>query len=365
MNVTVKGFSLLVGAGFAALLYDPFPTLAAVAPALGTAAPFAVLGTNSTPTLGTVSCTDTGPGIGIFGQVGTTFPGGITNVGPCTITGPIVAPVGASVVADFNTAFASVDGLNPVCTGVIPIVTTVLPPGVYCSAAGTTIGAGVILTLSGTASDVWVFRVGTGGPGALTLTNAQVVMGGTAQACNVYWKTSAATTITDSSFVGTVLSGAAVTMTRGSWTGRGMATTDITLTDPAPMTFAGCSALSTITVNKDFIPNSPATVPVALTCTSGTVTTTPLNASEGAPAVFQVTGASVGATCTATETVPVGYTANQANCVGVALNGSCTIVNTLIPVVPATIPTLSEWAMIMMVALLVLFGVAGIRRRAM
>jgi hypothetical protein len=31
----------------------------------------------------------------------------------------------------------------------------------------------------------------------------------------------------------------------------------------------------------------------------------------------------------------------------------------------APIPTLSEWAMIMLAALLVLFGVAGIRRHAM
>ena len=75
MNVKGKYFSLLVGAGFAALLYDPFPTLAAVAPNLGTAAPYTVLGTNAIPTIGTVTCTDTGPGIGITGQVGTTFPG--------------------------------------------------------------------------------------------------------------------------------------------------------------------------------------------------------------------------------------------------------------------------------------------------
>jgi hypothetical protein len=211
--------------------------LAQVAPNLGTTAPFAVLGVNAVPTVGTVTCTDTGPGIGIFGQVGTTFPGGITNTG-CTITGPIVAPVGAGVVADFNTAFAAIDAQNPVCTGVIPIVTTTLPPGVYCSAAATTIGAGVTLTLLGNASDVWIFRVGTGGLGALTLTNTQVVMGGAANACNVYWKTASATTVTDSAFVGTVLSGAAATMTRGSWIGRAMATTDVTLTDPSPLT--GC-----------------------------------------------------------------------------------------------------------------------------
>ena len=150
----------------------------------------------------------------------------------------------AMVSLQINAAFASVDILNPVCNVLpFPIVTATLPPGVYCSAAGTTIGAGVILTLNGTASDVWVFRVGTGGPGALTLTSGQVVMGGTAQACNVYWKTSAAATSTDSIFLGTVLSGNAVTMTRGSWIGgRALATTDVTVTDAAPLT--GCAALA-------------------------------------------------------------------------------------------------------------------------
>ena len=215
------------------------PAWAQVAPNLGTAAPYAVLGANSIPIIGTVTCTDTGPGIGITGNVGTTF-NAITNTG-CTITGTIDAPVAGSVVTDFNAAYAAIDAANP-CTGVIPTVTTSLAPGVYCSAAATTIGAGVTITLNGNATDVWVFRVGTGGLGALTLTNAQVVMGGTAQACNVYWKTAQAATVTDSVFQGTVLSGAAATMTRGSWTGRMLASTDATLTDPAPMTFAGCAA---------------------------------------------------------------------------------------------------------------------------
>jgi ice-binding like protein/exosortase sorting signal-containing protein len=236
----MTGRGLLAIVGFAASLLVSATAWAQVEPVLNTAFPYAVLGANAIPIVGTVTCTDTGPGIGIFGQVGTTFPGGITNTG-CTITGPIVAPVPASVVNDFNNAFTSIDTQNPVCTGVIPIVTTTLPPGVYCSAAGTTIGAGVTITLLGNATDVWIFRVGTGGPGALTLTNANVVMGGAALACHVFWKTSAATTLTDSTFNGTVLSGAAVTMTRTNWTGRAMATTDVTLTDPIPMTFAGCA----------------------------------------------------------------------------------------------------------------------------
>jgi hypothetical protein len=233
----------LAGAGLAILVISP-PAWSQVAPNLGTAAPYAVLGTNAVPTVGTVTCTDTGPGIGINGNVGTTFTS-ITNTG-CTITGSIDAPVAGAVVTDFNAAYAAIDASNP-CTGVIPIVSTTLPPGVYCSAAATTIGAGVILTLSGSASDVWVFRVGTGGLGALTLTNAQVVMGGTALACNVFWKTAQAATVTDSAFVGTVLSGAAVTMVRGSWIGRALARTDATLTDPAPMTFAGCVGSAPIT----------------------------------------------------------------------------------------------------------------------
>ncbi|MEJ7668222.1 MAG: IPTL-CTERM sorting domain-containing protein [Casimicrobiaceae bacterium] len=314
--------------GTAASLLVSAPALAATSPPLGTAASYTVLGTNSIPTAGTVTCTNTGSGSTINGDVGSTFTS-ITN-SACTITGTIDTPVAGSVVTDFNNAYSALDSLNPTCDGVVPTTSTMLAPGVYCSAAGTTISAGVILTLSGSAADVWVFKIGTGGSGALTGNSFQVVMGGTAQACNVYWRTAEAATMTDSDFKGTLLAGGAITSTRGSYEGRALARTDVTVTDAAPMTFAGCAAPAAITVNKDFLPNSVAPVPVALTCTSGTVTTTPLNASEATPAVFTVTGASPGATCTATETLPAGYTADQTNCVSVALGGSCTITNTLL-----------------------------------
>jgi hypothetical protein len=209
-----------------------------VAPDLGNAAPFAVLGANAIPTVGTVTCTDTGPGTAINGNVGSTF-NTITNTG-CTINGVVTAPVAGAVVTDFNNAYNNLDGQNP-CTGTIPITTTTLGPGVYCSAAATTIGAGVIITLNGSATDVFVFRVGTGGLGALTLTNAQVVTGGAAQACNVFWKTAQGATLTDSATVGTILAGTAFSMTRGSLIGRGLARTDATVTDAAPLTFAGCA----------------------------------------------------------------------------------------------------------------------------
>jgi hypothetical protein len=70
-----------------------------------------------------------------------------------------------------------------------------------------------------------------------------------------------------------------------------------------------------------------------VTCTSGTVSNGSLLASEGAPAVFSITGASPGTTCTAVEnSVPSGYSADQSDCQQAKLlNGGCTIVNTANP----------------------------------
>jgi hypothetical protein len=96
------------------------------------------------------------------------------------------------------------------------------------------------------------------------------------------------------------------------------------------------------------------------------VATTPLNASESAPAVFTINGALPGATCTATETVPAGYVANQAGCVGVPLGSSCTITNTLAVVPPGTerqVPTLSEWALILLAALMGIAVFVTMRKR--
>jgi hypothetical protein len=79
----------------------------------------------------------------------------------------------------------------------------------------------------------------------------------------------------------------------------------------------------------DFSDNNSSSVSVSLTCSSGAVTNSPRNASQASPAVFNISGASAGASCTASESVPAGYTANQSNCQNRAINSSCTIVNTL------------------------------------
>lgn len=228
---------LLASVGLAALVSLAYAAPAgaqAVAPPLGTAGSYTVLGTNDSPIIGTVTCTRST----IDGNVGTTFTDITEDL--CTITGDTDAPVAAEVVDDFDDAYTALDTLNPdLGCAAMPTGIVSVPPGVYCSAAGTTYGVGDIFTLDGGADDVWVFKIGTGGTGALTGTGMQVVMGGDAQACNVYWWTAEGATLTDAVFAGTVLSGTAATMTDTSWEGRALATTDVTLTDSL---ITGCLA---------------------------------------------------------------------------------------------------------------------------
>ena len=90
-------------------------------------------------------------------------------------------------------------------------------------------------------------------------------------------------------------------------------------------------ATATFTVHKDFSDGNTDPVSISLDCTNNgaTVVSSPLNASEGNPAVFTVVEFAGDPQCTAIEVVPAGYTANQADCLGVALvaDGECTIFN--------------------------------------
>jgi hypothetical protein len=175
--------------------------------------------------------------------------GGFTNSPPCTINGHIDTnlAVAGTVVSDFDDAYDAVPILNPVCDGPVPTspTTATLTPGVYCSDAGITWIAGDMITLDGDADDVWVFRIGILGTGALTGTDMPVVMDGGAQACNVYWWTAEGATMTDAVFAGNVLSGAAATMTGTSWEGRALATEAVALTNS---TITGCQVASVLEI---------------------------------------------------------------------------------------------------------------------
>jgi hypothetical protein len=316
----------LLALGFAALLYGaPSALAAAVAPSLGAAGSFTVLATNSTPTSGSVTCTNST----INGDVGTTG-ASITNTG-CTINGAIVAPVASQVVTDFNTAYSNLPSQNSPCDAVLSSTpaTATLAPGVYCFTAGATMTS-VIFTLSGPSDGIWVFRIGTGGTGALTGTSFQVIMDG-GQACNVYWWTAEAAAMTDSDFKGTILAGSSISLTRGTFVGRALATKNVTVTGDGSTTIGGC-VVPTPTSTPTNTPTGTLTPPTNTPTVTGTPPTlTPTLTPTSGPSPTPTFTATFGPSPTPTLPSPV-------------------------------IPTLSVWAMIAFGGLLAMVAFAVIRR---
>src|SRR5579864_4426937 len=171
---------------------------AQTAPSLGSAASFAALAGG--PAAGAVTCTTST----LTGDVGVVPIGTFVNTG-CTISGTIDTTA-AGPYADFLNAYGALPGANPCTQTLTTLDGQVLSPGVYCVAAAAT-STGSVLTLNGPSDGIWIFRIGTGGTGALTGTNFSVVMAGGGVPCNVYWWVSQAATMTDSNFVGTILAG--------------------------------------------------------------------------------------------------------------------------------------------------------------
>ena len=147
----------------------------------------------------------------VTGNVGVA-PGGVV-VG-CTPAPPGTVDLSAATAYNaFLDAYIALQAMpcgTTLLTGNLAGLT--LPPGVYCVAAASTTTGGT-LTLNGPASGIWIFKIGTGGGGALTGTNFTVAMAGGGSPCNVYWWVKDAATLTTSFLKGTILAGADITST--------------------------------------------------------------------------------------------------------------------------------------------------------
>lgn len=189
---------------------------------LGAADDFSVLGGTA------VTCTDSV----VVGNVGVDLGGAITRTN-CTISGTVHAGDATAQQGydDFLSTYAAL-ALEPCGTFLTVLSGQALVPGVYCVSAAATETGGV-LTLVGSSTDTWIFKIGSGGTGALTGTNFSVVMSGGGETCNnnVFWWTSQAATLTDSAFIGSILAGTSITVTGGSLDGQALATDAVTLTN--------------------------------------------------------------------------------------------------------------------------------------
>jgi len=122
--------------------------------------------------------------------------------------------IASSDHTDANTLFNSIAGLT--CTDIITtdLAGLILPPGVYCfNTAAATLAAGGILTLNGSVTNQWYFKIGT------TLTtgaNSSVLLTGGAVAGNVFWQIgSSATFGADTAFAGQVVAFTSLTVGAG------------------------------------------------------------------------------------------------------------------------------------------------------
>ncbi len=196
---------------------------------LGSASGFAVLANAA------VTCTDGT----ISGGIGTLLaaPAGSVTRTTCPVIGATDVGTATSIAAYDDSVAAYTALASPVCDRILTgtLADAILPPGVYCFAGAATLAG--TLTLDGPSTGEWVFAVGTGGTGALTATGLSMVMANGANPCNVTWRVPQAATLTDSAMVGTILSGAAITMTRGTLEGRAFAQADVTITGT---TVTGC-----------------------------------------------------------------------------------------------------------------------------
>jgi hypothetical protein len=218
-----------------ALSFSSVSLAAPAASPLGLAANFAALGGAG------VTCTSPNPAlpaITISGNVGslltapssvTGFPGFTPGALPCSLSGTV--QLGAAAAdADFLTEYNTLAAIP--CPTDAPHLLSGdlggmdLAPGIYCIS-----GVGLLtsqLTLRGGANEIWIFKAAS----SITPIGGSVVMAGGGNACNVYWQLGTAASFDNTTFVGNVLAGSAITFTGigSSLAGRALAQTDVTLT---------------------------------------------------------------------------------------------------------------------------------------
>jgi hypothetical protein len=195
-------------------------TAMAVAPPLGAADPFAVLGSSTVTNTGpTVVNGDLGvsPGTAITGFAG--FPPG----GPGVVTGTIHSADAAagsaqtSITTAYNALASQACNLNLTGTDLGGLTLT---PGAYCFSSSAQLTGTLTLNGLGNPGAVWVFQIGS------TLTTAsgsRVVFINSGQSCGAFWQVGSSATLgTTTAFAGNILALASITLNTGATNSGGL-----------------------------------------------------------------------------------------------------------------------------------------------
>lgn len=409
MNVLHNPISrnLLASLG-AAFIMAATSAQAATAPPLAASATYGILSS---------SYTNTAAGTTITGDLGyTTGPAvtptvsGTTHVanGPYNTAGIDQGSALANLNSQSCTSLgAGAIALNAVDLGAGP---GVFPPGCYSSGGAMNITTNTSVKLNG--AGAYIFRSG----GALTTgANSSIVTTGGVCESDVFWTPTGATTLgANTKFRGTIIDSAGITLGKSaSLIGRALAfggtvTTDTnTITvptctgfvppitpvgattsskkfSPASITAGGVSRLtitltnnntSIATLSTAFIDTLPtgvvvASTPNAVTSCGGTVTAAAGSSTVSIPAGATIPSGAPGM-CTISVDVTAAAAGSYVNSLPIlstdkaaaAAPSSVTLTVSATPIYAQGIPTLSEWAMIMLAALLAMVGFVTIRRQ--
>src|ERR1039458_7251026 len=223
--------------------YDYSPNLVG----MGLATSFAILGGSAVTNIGPITVT---------GDVGV-YPGtSLTGFDSSSIIAGVMHPgdyVAASGQTDLTTIFTSLMSLTGSITSPADLGGLTLTPGVYSVASSEAITGVLILDAQGNPDATWVFQIES----TLTATkkNSNVVLVVGASAANVFWVVGSSATLgVGTTFVGTIIAQASITVNTGvKVNGRLMARTGaITLDHNDVVIYQACTLVP--------LPHSPPNV---------------------------------------------------------------------------------------------------------
>lgn len=180
----------------------------AVAPGLGTAGTFAVVGASTV--------TNTGPTV-INGDLGVSPGAAVTGFPPGTVTGTIHAANAAANSAQndittlFNALGAQACDLNITGTNLGGLTLT---PGVYCFNSSAQLTGTLTLNGLGNPGAVWVFQIGST---LVTASGSTVAYVNAGRNCGTFWQVGSSATLgTNTSFSGNIVAQASITLNTAS-----------------------------------------------------------------------------------------------------------------------------------------------------
>ena len=200
---------------------------------LGTADSFAVLGASTV--------TNTGPSV-INGDLGVSPGTAITGFPPGLVNGTVSAAnaVAGQAQSDLTTAYNDAAGRTPAVLVPGDLGGLFLTPGVYKRSSSLLLTGDATLDAQGNADAVFIFQIGST---LTTASNSRVLLTGGAQACNVFWQVGSSATLgTNTTFRGTILALASITVTtRTDIVGRALARNAAVTLDTNTITKATCA----------------------------------------------------------------------------------------------------------------------------